>query len=127
MDEEQRSFKFHDPNNIFHIQLFDNNEEILQNEDNGDKSDTAVEDNFEEGESDSESEQDSESTEEDNEMEGDILIDKDKITKWKEKKPNPRVERGTHNICVRLTDVIGNVKNANVGKIFLLMIFYKLM
>ncbi|KAL3287925.1 hypothetical protein HHI36_002381 [Cryptolaemus montrouzieri] len=115
MAEEQRLFKLDDPNDISYIHqlLFDNNEEIRQNEDNGDESDTETEGNFEEREGDSESEQDGESTEEDNEMKGDILIGKDKITKWKEKKPNPRVRRGAHNICMRLPGVIGNAKNAS--------------
>ncbi|KAL3268869.1 hypothetical protein HHI36_007958 [Cryptolaemus montrouzieri] len=69
---EERLFKLDDPNDISYIHplLLYNNEEIRQNEDNGDESDTEAEDNFEGREGDSESEQDGESTEEDNEMEG---------------------------------------------------------
>ncbi|KAL3285678.1 hypothetical protein HHI36_000210, partial [Cryptolaemus montrouzieri] len=87
MTEEQRLFKLDDPNDISYVHqlLLGNNEEIHQNEDNGDESDTEAEDNFEEREGDSYSRQDGESTEEDNEMEGDLLIGKDEITKWKEK------------------------------------------
>ncbi|KAL3284539.1 hypothetical protein HHI36_018697 [Cryptolaemus montrouzieri] len=84
MAEEQLLLKLDNPYDVSYIHqlILDNNDEIHQNEDNGYESDTEAEDNFEEREEDSESEQDGGSTEEDNEMEGDILISKDKITKW---------------------------------------------
>lgn len=86
---------------------------INNDEDFGEESDVAVEDNVEEREEGSETEQEvSDEDEENIEENSNFYLGKDKITKWYKKPRRSRVRRRPYNIITHLPGVIGEAKSA---------------
>lgn len=113
MAKRRELFNPQNPDDLAAIhELLFNEEDVLENEDNGDESDTDAEDIVEERQEDSDSEQEGDSSEED-ECCTDVCLGKDKITKWSKKKPNTRVKRASHNVLMHLPGVIGEARNAS--------------
>lgn len=107
----RRVYNFNNPKDVEEIIGFiinDDDGDPTLNEDFGEESDIASEDEVEERDADTETEQEGEADENNDTAAGtSYFLGKDKITKWKRNPPPRSVRRGPHNIIIHLPGVKG--------------------
>lgn len=104
-----------DVEEVINLLVADDDDPTMEDE-FGEESDVASDDEVEERGENSETEQDDE-TDLDDENSGDIhfFLGKDKISKWNQNPPLRSARRGPHNIITHLPGVKGNARNASTA------------